>query len=257
MVKTAKKYDARLTSGKPAKDLRDALPIWYHLGLRGMRSLANTISGKCMRENHGVVSVLDCAKLAARTRMPGQHRRGADCGCWECATDRTTHNCDNPARCAEMAKKLLEQLEPKWHPGEAGNLDSLTLMRSRKQTNDRAQGAGGRITFDPSITDGATTMEAFRVFAGSEDLAKTAVVRPPRPFAVQQEEVEIFTDGSCVKDGEGGLLAGSGLWYGPDDRRNKALRVPGTQSNQTAELYAIIAAIDLTPPFAPLHIVSD
>ncbi|KAI1783863.1 hypothetical protein LXA43DRAFT_902741, partial [Ganoderma leucocontextum] len=30
MVKTANKYDARLASGKPAKDLRNSLPIWYH-----------------------------------------------------------------------------------------------------------------------------------------------------------------------------------------------------------------------------------
>ncbi|KAI1783862.1 hypothetical protein LXA43DRAFT_902727, partial [Ganoderma leucocontextum] len=96
--------------------------------------------------------------------MPGQHRRCAECQCWECATDRTTRNCNNPARCADMARKLLDQLEPKWNPEEEGNLDGLSLTRSRQRANDNAQRAGGRITFDPSITDGATAIESFRIF---------------------------------------------------------------------------------------------
>ncbi|EIW61280.1 ribonuclease H-like protein [Trametes versicolor FP-101664 SS1] len=52
--------------------------------------------------------------------------------------------------------------------------------------------------------------------------------------------------------------AGSGVWFGEQDPRNTGVRVPhNEQSNQAAEMYAVTLAHMLTPPFAPLHIVSD
>ncbi|KAI1781839.1 hypothetical protein LXA43DRAFT_842313, partial [Ganoderma leucocontextum] len=191
MIKTAKKYDVVLESRKPAKALKDALPIWYHLGLRDVRSPANTISGKCMRENHGVMSVLDCVKLASRARQPGNHRNSATCQCGECVNDRSVYGCSNPARCAEMAVKMIDKLEPKWNPEGEGNADNLTLTRSRKRANERAREAGGRITFDPSITDDTTPAECLRVFVDGNG-PRAAVKRTPRPYAIHSEEVEIF-----------------------------------------------------------------
>jgi ribonuclease HI len=53
-------------------------------------------------------------------------------------------------------------------------------------------------------------------------------------------------------------LSGSGIWYGPDDEKNRVIRVPGdSQSNQVGELVAVIKAINATPPFQPLEILTD
>jgi ribonuclease HI len=51
---------------------------------------------------------------------------------------------------------------------------------------------------------------------------------------------------------------GSGIWFGPDNRNNQAIRIPGaTQSNQVGEIAAIIAAVNATAPYQPLKIVTD
>ncbi|KAH9849654.1 hypothetical protein C2E23DRAFT_784043 [Lenzites betulinus] len=52
--------------------------------------------------------------------------------------------------------------------------------------------------------------------------------------------------------------AGAGVYFGHNDHRNAARRVPGPrQSNQTGEAYAIALAAEITPTFAPLTIVTD
>ncbi|KAI0264086.1 ribonuclease H-like protein, partial [Russula aff. rugulosa BPL654] len=70
--------------------------------------------------------------------------------------------------------------------------------------------------------------------------------------------IVVYTDGACFKNGKLNAKCGGGIWFGPDDHRNRALRVPGNeQSNQIGELAAVIAATEEVPPFAPLEIVTD
>ena len=89
------------------------------------------------------------------------------------------------------------------------------------------------------MAHGSSLVHAFRVF-GNPELARTLVTRPARAFQVPAEAVEVFTDGSCNRNGLADAAAGSGVWFGPQDTRNVAVRVPTeTETNQTAELYAI------------------
>ena len=257
MVKTAKKYNVKMDSPNPAKELRDAMPIWYHLGIDLGKTMANTTSGRCLRDNHQVVTTLDCIRIADRNRANPDHRRRPSCECNECHRDRTVHNCENPARCVEAATKLVERLQPKWNPTDAEWTDGLSLTKSRKRKNERARTYNDRIVFDPSIQDGPALEHGVRVFVDQPELPARTVRRPPRPFQMNPEETEVYTDGSCEKNGCADATAGSGLWYGHQDPRNGYFRVPGPQSNQTAELFAVEKAIDLTPPFATLHIITD
>ena len=53
-------------------------------------------------------------------------------------------------------------------------------------------------------------------------------------------------------------IAGSGIWYAHEDPRNRTIRIPGKiQSNQVAELLAILYAIKAAPGNQPLRIRSD
>ncbi|KAI0357399.1 ribonuclease H-like protein [Trametes cingulata] len=98
----------------------------------------------------------------------------------------------------------------------------------------------------------------FRVFVDRDHELGKVGTRPPRRYALNEEEVEVFTDGSCFDNGLRNARAGSGVWFGPGDSRNAGVRVPGeVQSNQAAEVFAVTLAASKTPPFAPLHIVSD
>jgi ribonuclease HI len=56
-------------------------------------------------------------------------------------------------------------------------------------------------------------------------------------------------------NGKANATCGSRIWYGPDHRSNKALRIPGpAQSNQVGKLAAVIVAAETTPNFS---IVTD
>ncbi|KAH7905233.1 ribonuclease H-like protein, partial [Hygrophoropsis aurantiaca] len=69
---------------------------------------------------------------------------------------------------------------------------------------------------------------------------------------------KVWTDGSCLNNGQQNATCGSGIWYGADDRRNTEIRVPGlTQSNQAGELAAVIVAAQRSDPFTQLAIITD
>lgn len=264
MIRAATKYGVRVDSPNPAAKLKRAMPVWYHLGKAGGRSTANCKAARCLRANHGVSTVLDASRVAGRLPrtggQAGQHRTTQKCGCVPCDEDRRLRGCDNPHRCAVAAAKLLENLMPVWKDEDAQVSDGLTLTARRVQLNADARAENGRMVFDPTITDTGELTDVFRVFVDTElDPRRVATRRPPRPYMVREEAVEVHTDGSCNANGGGNAAAGSGVWFGNADGRNLALRVPArlNQSNQVAEIYAVTAAAAVTPPFAPLHIVSD
>ena len=50
----------------------------------------------------------------------------------------------------------------------------------------------------------------------------------------------VYTDGSCIHNGKPNACAGIGIFFDIDDIRNVSKRIEGKQSNNTAELTAII-----------------
>jgi ribonuclease HI len=82
--------------------------------------------------------------------------------------------------------------------------------------------------------------------------------RQARGIAIPEEEVTVYTDGSCTNNGKADARAGAGVWFAENDPRNQALKIPGPdQTNQVGEIAAIIAALEKIPTFAPLTIISD
>jgi ribonuclease HI len=98
---------------------------------------------------------------------------------------------------------------------------------------------------------------SFRVFTKPGEIDNG----PPGRRYIQnelEEEAIVYTDGSCVNQGQTEVRAGSGAWFGTNNEKNISARVPGKdQSNQIAELYAILLAVKATPPDAPLTIMTD
>ncbi|KAH9849698.1 hypothetical protein C2E23DRAFT_701387, partial [Lenzites betulinus] len=262
MIRSAKKFNVRLDPLLPDENLCLAVPIWYHLATNQRRSVANTAAGKCLRERHKVTSVGDCAAVAQRLRAAlnasAPHTLNAWCKCTSCVCDREEKGCANPHRCAKAAYKAVDQLRPLWKVGEGRLEDNLSLSRSRKEANVRARAENGAIVFDPSIRSSLPIEAVFRVFDASRDADCAIPRRPPRPFAVNAESITVYTDGSCENNGCDNSLAGAGIWYGVDDVRNAAIRVPGERvTNQAAEMYAVAWAVSSAPPFAPMNIISD
>ncbi|KAF8215785.1 ribonuclease H-like domain-containing protein [Mycena galopus ATCC 62051] len=68
----------------------------------------------------------------------------------------------------------------------------------------------------------------------------------------------VYSDGACKGNGQPGSVAGVGVWWGEGDPRNIAERCPGDQTNNRAELIAILRVLETTPPSkTPLLIKTD
>ena len=257
MLRTARKHNLHLRPLNLTEEARAEAPIWYHVGDTGNRSIANTLSAKCLRNNHAVVSVGDCAKVAARLRWRN-HESNGKCDCYGCDRDRSANNCPNPHRCVATAEKLLSRLAQLWRPGAPRNTDALSLTPRRLRARTEHV-LDEELTLDPSITNRRSLYEDFRMF-GSEvaDHSVATVVRRQHDPSPRPPPVDVYTDGSCEHNGASNARAAYGVWFGPDDQRNACGRVPGpTQSNQIAEIYAIEMAARLVDVRAPLRILSD
>ena len=73
--------------------------------------------------------------------------------------------------------------------------------------------------------------------------------------AANNEIINIYIDGSCINNGYPNAIAGYGVYFNNDDKRNEYARVVGKQTNNTGELTAFIRAIEImydelnkTPP---------
>lgn len=58
-------------------------------------------------------------------------------------------------------------------------------------------------------------------------------------------DLEIYTDGSCINNGRANASSGIGIYFGPGDERNVSKKISGKQTNNTAELSAIIYAFKM------------
>ena len=60
-----------------------------------------------------------------------------------------------------------------------------------------------------------------------------------------QDVVHVYTDGACSKNGKPDAKAGIGIYFDETDIRNISMRIKGKQTNNTAELTAVIYALSL------------
>ncbi|KAI2685668.1 hypothetical protein DTO013E5_7977 [Penicillium roqueforti] len=70
--------------------------------------------------------------------------------------------------------------------------------------------------------------------------------------------LRIYTDGSSLRNGTPLASAGVGVYFGPGDARNVSEPLKGSrQTNQRAELTAILRAIDIAPRHRDVTIITD
>ncbi|PSR73014.1 hypothetical protein PHLCEN_2v11118 [Hermanssonia centrifuga] len=68
----------------------------------------------------------------------------------------------------------------------------------------------------------------------------------------------VYCDGACKGNGKRSSVAGVGVWWGQGDPRNIAERCPGGQTNNRAELIAIVRVLENAPKdHIPLEIRTD
>ena len=260
MMRIARKYNTNLAAIRLTPRLRAQLPAWYHIANRP-RPIRNAAS-KCLLERHNVTTVADLIQVSARIRRTAtdsMHKRTPRCVCHECIDDRI-HGCRDPHACANEALTRIQQIFPKYNPLLPGERhDFLSLTRRRKERNIRARENDGEITFDPSITSKNNLAECFRIFTEPDRITNIPAKRLQAHGAVRSnQQTTVYTDGACYNNGKANARCGCGVWLGPDNPQNQALRVPGDdQSNQAGEIAAVILAINKIQASWPLKIITD
>ena len=66
----------------------------------------------------------------------------------------------------------------------------------------------------------------------------------PKPYT-NEPSISVYTDGACSNNGRPNAKAGFGVWFGENDPRNSSESFTGTQTNNVAELLAIIKALTI------------
>ncbi|KZP28250.1 RnaseH-domain-containing protein [Athelia psychrophila] len=97
-----------------------------------------------------------------------------------------------------------------------------------------------------------------RVFTEPDAKCADPAYRKHRGNIPLDPKTTVYTDGSCLNGGTQEARTGSGIWFGPEDPKNTAIRVPGSnQSNQVGEAVGALIAVQKTRVFSPLDLLSD
>ena len=261
MMKAANKHNVEFAPINISQDLRESLLAWQHLGIekqppRNPRSL-------CLARIHKSKKVKDMLKVTDRlkgTYRGGIHTPVFSCHCNDCEMDRS-HGCANPQRCAVEAQRRLGQITPKLNPTRPSNQDSLSLTKRRRERNQQAAEDNEQgVIFDPSVTEKKDLSECFRVFTDPKKIRNIPDKRHTRPngISLDDEEITVYMDGSCLNNGKQSTKCGGGIWLEDGSQHNRILRIPGlNQSNQVGEIAAVVVALEKLPNYIPLLIKTD
>lgn len=248
LMKTALERDAKMEGLAFAREVMRGLPIRYHFKSQSDRGVFNRgEETKCLKE------VGETETLARRLDTAG-HRNRRNCTCQACNTTRTEcAECRSPHACFSRARFLLNTLPDKWNPLAPQPEDYETQNAENTPPPEENE-----YHFDPKITCPGNLTDTFRIFGDG----LTSWGTPPNTWInpePDEDEIVVYTDGSATNNGREDAEAGAGIYYGPGDVRNRAIRVPNElqPSNNIGEILAIKEAIEDNPKDVPLRIISD
>ncbi|KAF5335692.1 hypothetical protein D9611_009597 [Ephemerocybe angulata] len=243
MIKTAEEFGLCLWTNHPSEKVKRDMPIWLHPASKKSRTAsdASTYWTRCQRDKHNIHTVGEMhdfvAQLESHTRVlheDPERSSDHDCACAMCSADEAK-GCLAPVFCREQATHFLHSINQTWIPNETRD----------EELEKREENREGRIPKNRANT----LTECFRIFTSSPPKSLTLDIDmnsppPPPPDISRDEFTTIFTDGSGQNIGTEDACAGSGVFFGDDDPRNMAIRVPSyiPQTNNTAEALAILAA---------------
>jgi len=137
---------------------------------------------------------------------------------------------------------------------------SSSAERANSNASTSSTGAGGKKRHSDQVSDPRPTKKASLRGPGPTvpDYKRPALSSKERSLA-GQGTLLVYCDGACSKNGSIHAKSGSGVhWVNPRNIPDISERTPGKQTNQTAELYAMVRVFQTDPdPSAPLCIFSD
>lgn len=151
-----------------------------------------------------------------------------------------------PPKKAKTAKGKKGRDDAYASPGPAGESGEY-------EAGDGPLPSDAEDNFDPTITLDQDLGTAR--YKTASELAKT---KYQASAPVRDAPVRIYTDGSTLSNGQAAAIGGVGVYFGPLDKRNISEPLTGTrQTNQRAELTAVLRALEVAPRDRKIVIYSD
>ncbi|KAG6813424.1 hypothetical protein H0H92_011121 [Tricholoma furcatifolium] len=233
------------------------MPIWYHIGLsKEVQRTMNTGWHKCQKTTHKILTVGDLKRWGEDTdpRNREDHNPRRNCKCQVCKTARQ-RGCTNPHKCGESARTLLRALPSRWNPDVPDPDREITEVHRLHLEEGKDEEI-----FNPDIVTRKSLGEGFRAFAKADEYDDPPEQMPTWPEEGEPpQEIKVYTDGSCIRNGSIDASAGAGIWCGTEDTRNRAIKLPPhvEHSNNSGEAVAILEAVKDTRPEATLRLITD
>ncbi|KAI9924551.1 hypothetical protein MW887_006824 [Aspergillus wentii] len=153
----------------------------------------------------------------------------------------------------QMATFASDSSELQKLPGAPGMMDEIPKDEQGVpfEAGDSALPPGAEDGFDPNIILDPATGKAVYKTKDQKAATKAKSTGPPGML-------RIYTDGSSLKNGRELASAGVGVYFGPEDTRNVSEPLKGSrQTNQRAELTAILRALDIAPRHRDVTVFTD
>ena len=127
------------------------------------------------------------------------------------------------------------------------------LLGEEYEPGDGPLPEGAEDNFDHTIT-----LDRSRGQARYKTAAEMSKTKYSASAPVKDSPVRIYTDGSTLANGQTSAIGGVGVYFGPLDKRNISEPLSGPkQTNQRAELTAILRALEVAPRDRKVIIISD
>ncbi|KAM0335573.1 hypothetical protein ACHAQA_000621 [Verticillium albo-atrum] len=159
-----------------------------------------------------------------------------------------------PAKFYAVARGEQTGIYTDWPAAQKGiGLNAKGKGPKYKKFETRAEA----VEFIEEFGDAATIAKVTGGSGGStKKTAAKAAQEAPRKGTGNM--LAVYTDGSSLANGRAGAAAGVGVFFGVDDARNLSERLEGEpQTNQRAELTAIIRALEIAPEDQDVQIFTD
>jgi len=112
-----------------------------------------------------------------------------------------------------MSEKLLEQIQPKWHPDNHPKADGLTHTENQQLPNITARKDNKEILFNPSLTSSDDLPHNFHIFTNANSSCVDPAYRKYRLIDLPEDKITVYTTyGSCLENGTD--EAKTGMVYG-------------------------------------------
>ncbi|KAF2478850.1 ribonuclease H [Neohortaea acidophila] len=170
-------------------------------------------------------------------------------------------------------RNAAQQPLPMVMNGDTGRSDSPDGPKSKKAKTVRKTGVeevliDGGNEYEPGTApladdveddfESGITLDRITGTARYKTAAELSKTRYQAVGPAPNAPIRIYTDGSTLSNGRVDSIGGVGVYFGPKDRRNISEPLSGSkQTNQRAELTAILRALEVAPRDRRIVILSD